>query len=92
MNKKLNTAIFIVAATVANLLMMVILFLIPFAILALTVPQFLGSQAGSLLMVLLFFGALVGSFFLYGLIMKKLSEKYNLDQYLHPIFKPKNKK
>jgi hypothetical protein len=46
-------------------------------------------QAAQILLVLSFFGALVGSFFLYGLIMKRISARYNLDQYLHPIFKRK---
>jgi ABC-type polysaccharide/polyol phosphate export permease len=87
MNKKLNTAIFILVATVGNLIMMLVLFA------AVAIPVILifrgNPQAAQILLVLSFFGALVASFFLYGLIMKKISAKYNLDQYLHPIFRKK---
>ena len=89
MNKKTNTALFIIGATIGNLLMMLILFLIPTVLMFVVFRDSVNPEAGQILMIVFFFGALVGSFFLYGVIMKKLQAKYNLDQYLHPIFKRK---
>ena len=86
MNKKANTALFILGATIFNLLMMLVLFAVPMVLLIVVFGDRLQSAFG-IISVLLFFGALVGSFFLYGWLMKKISAKYNLDDYLHPIFK-----
>ena len=90
MNKKVNTALFILGATVFNLLMMLVLFAVPMILLIVIFGDKL-QQAFGILSVLLFFGALVGSFFLYGFIMKKVSARWDLDQYLHPIFKQRKK-
>ena len=91
MNKKLNTGLFILGATVFNLLMMLVLFIIPTFLLLVVFRDNISPGLAQGLLVVFFFGALVGSFFLYGFIMKKIQAKYNLDQYLHPIFKPRKK-
>ena len=88
MNKKTNTALFILGATIFNLVMMLVLFAVPMVLLIVVFGDRLQPAFG-IISVLLFFGALVGSFFLYGWIMKKISARYNLDDYLHPIFKRK---
>ena len=88
MNKKLNTVVFVLGATIFNLIVMLVLFAVPMVLLIVIFGERL-QQAYGILSVLLFFGALVGSFFLYGFLMKKISTRYNLDEYLHPIFKRK---
>jgi hypothetical protein len=90
MNKKVNTALFILGATVFNLVLMLVLFAVPLvAILAIFGDKL--QQAFGIISVVLFFAALVGSFFLYGLIMKKVAAKWELEKHLHPIFAPKKK-
>jgi len=90
MNKKVNTALFILGATVFNLVLMLFLFAIPMVALVAIFGDRL-QQAFGIISVVLFFAALVGSFFLYGLIMKRVSAKWDLDKYLHPIFTPKKR-
>ncbi len=90
MNKKTNTVLFILGATVFNLITMAILFIVPLVILILLFGESLGSYFG-IVSILLFFAALVGSFFVYGFIMKKLTAKINMDKYFEPIFKKKKK-
>ena len=90
MNKKANTALFILGATVFNLLLMLVLFAVPMiAIIAIFGDKL--QQAFGIISVVLFFAALVGSFFLYGFIMKRVSARWDLDKYLHPIFTPKKR-
>ena len=45
------------------------------------------GQIFPILSLLLFFGALVGSFFLYGFVMKRIQAKIDMDKYFDPIFK-----
>jgi hypothetical protein len=90
MNKKVNTALFILGATVFNLVLMLVLFAIPMVALIAIFGEKLQSAFG-IISVVLFFAALVGSFFLYGFIMKRISAKWELDKYLHPIFTPKKR-
>ncbi len=90
MNKKTNTVLFILGATVFNLITMAILFIVPLVILILLFGESLGSYFG-IVSILLFFAALVSSFFVYGFVMKKLTAKINMDKYFEPIFKKKKK-
>ena len=90
MNKKTNTVLFILGATVFNLITMAILFIVPLVILILLFGESLGSYFG-IVSILLFFAALVGSFCVYGFVMKKLTAKINMDKYFEPIFKKKKK-
>lgn len=90
MNKKMNTVLFTIGATIFNLISMLIILLIPLGILLLIFRENL-LQAGifPIVLIILFFGALVANFFLYGLVMRKLSEKINMDKYFEPFFKKK---
>jgi ABC-type transport system involved in multi-copper enzyme maturation permease subunit len=87
MNKKLNTFLFILGATVANLLIMIVLFLISLAIMVnFSNPE---SPLVPLYIGLIFIVSIGGSFFLYTLIMKKVMAKFNLEKYLSPLFAKK---
>jgi len=88
MNKKTNTVLFILGATVFNLITMAVLFIVPLILLIVLFRESLGSYFG-IVSILLFFAALVGSFFVYGFVMKKLSAKIDMDKYFEPIFKKK---
>jgi hypothetical protein len=87
MNKKTNTVLFILGATVFNLIVMAVLMAVLFVIIALL--GLLQQPIGQFLLIVAFFAALVGSFFIYGFAMKKLSAKIDMDKYFEPIFKKK---
>ena len=87
MNKKANTVLFILLATIANLIIMVVLFLICLAIMVnFTSPE---SPLVSLYIGLIFIVSIGGSFFLYTLLMKMVIKKFDLEKYLSPIFAKK---
>ena len=87
MNKKANTAVFILAATAFNLVLMIGMLIGSLAILAaLSQDSELSQNMLSVIMFLLFSASIVVSFLLYGLVMKWLQRKYNIQDKLHPIF------
>jgi hypothetical protein len=93
MNKKLNTVYFLLGATVLNLLILVLLALVLGISLGF-IYQKLGvdSQGLSLLAVLIIlFGSIAGTFFLYSRIIKWVVKKWNLDNYIEPIFRTKRR-
>lgn len=92
MNKKVNTLLFILAATIVNLIIMAILAIAGF--LLLSVLPIGGSSGGikNILMIVVFFGAIVGSFFIYHALVKVISKRVDMDKYFHPIFRKKDEK
>lgn len=87
MNKKLNTAIFLLVATVANILIMLAVFVGLIVLVTLIARD--NAQLTSVLWVVSFFVAIVATFLLYSLLMKMFQKKVDMDKYFHPIFKPR---
>ena len=88
MNKKANTAVFILVATVFNLLLMGILLFGAVFLADRLSPRF-GDSSSPLLGLIgfLIIGVpIVITFFAYGAVMRWVQKRWNLDQYLHPIF------
>lgn len=86
MNKKANTALFIVAATVFNLLLMGALLIASFV----AASRLFGdasTPAAGLIGFLIIGVPIVVTFFLYGAVMRWVQKRWNLDQYLHPLFR-----
>lgn len=90
MNKKVNTLLFIIGATIFNLLLMAGITIGLIFLVILLVPN--DSTFLPIALALTFVFAIGLSFYLYSSIMKYLSNKVDLDKYLHPIFKTKNKR
>lgn len=93
MNKKLNTVYFLIGATILNLLILIVI-----AVLLGLVIGFLYQKTGvdsqglSLVAVLIIlFGSIAGTFFLYSRIIKWIVKKWNLDEYIEPIFRTKKR-
>lgn len=88
MNKKTNTTIFMVVATIANLVLIVVFALIGLIIMSKLFPN--GSEAGTLFPVALiglcFILPTVLSWFIYSRVLKLVSKKMNLEDKLAPIF------
>ncbi len=90
MNKKLNTFLFIIGATLVNLIIMVGLFLLSLAVMInFSNPE---SPLVPLYIALIFIVSIGGSFLLYTLLMKKVMATFNLEQYLSPLFAKKYSK
>ena len=84
MNKKINTVLFVLGATVINLVVMGVLFIICMILIARFANP--DSPLMPLWFGLMFFVSIGGSFYLYTRAMRILTNKFDLEQYLDPIF------
>lgn len=87
MNKKANTVLFILGATVANVLIMIVIFLALFVVFGRLIAPSLSPQINQIIMLVLFIGSIVATYFIYHRLVKWLSEKYDLEKYFDPIFR-----
>jgi hypothetical protein len=89
----MNTFLFMVAATVGNIVIMVGMFLlllvIAMQVLVANVPA-LDPFRGIIVIVVILL-SLVGTFFVYNLIMDKIMKKVDMEKYFHPIIKPRKR-
>ena len=83
MNKKLNTALFLVGATLANMLIMFIVFVL---LLIPTIKLFAESNAAGYMLVADFVVAIAATFFIYNRLMKLFQKKVDMEKYFHPLF------
>lgn len=86
MNKKVNTVLFILGATVFNIIMMILILVLGLALISVFVGENLGAGAAQILFLLLFVASIAGAFFLYHRAVKLLSRKIDMEKYFHPIF------
>ncbi len=86
MNKKVNTILFMLGATVVNVLMMIVIFLALMLLYAWLVPGGFATQLGQVIGIVLFLAAIGLTYFLYHRMIKFISTKWNLDEYFDPIF------
>ena len=87
MNKKLNTAVFLVVATAVNIGIMLVVFV--GLMVAVTLIARENQQLMSVLYIVAFFLSIVATFLLYSLIMKLFQKKVDMEKYFHPIFRPR---
>jgi membrane protein YdbS with pleckstrin-like domain len=89
MNKKANTVLFVLGATVANVIVMIVVFvalLVPFVRF---LSPALSAGVNQAVVFVIFIAAIVITYFVYHKAVKYLSEKIDMDQYFHPIFSRK---
>ena len=89
MNKKTNTILFVLGATVVNLVLMAVVFTIllvgaSFALQPVLTPESQGL--GTLVLGLIFVATILITYFIYHKTVKKLSQKYDFERYFEPIF------
>lgn len=93
MNKKANTAIFLLAATVLNLLILAVLatvLLVGFSLMFKNIEN-VSMALSWLAIIIILFGSIAGTFFLYSKIVKWAVKKWNLENYIDPIFKSRKR-
>lgn len=87
MNRRLNTILFLIGATLVNILVMVVLFLILFVLFARFVAPAVPPETGQFVLLGLFVLSVVGTYFIYHRIMAALQQRVALDKYFGPIFR-----
>lgn len=85
MNRKLNSVLFIVAATVGNLLLMVLLMTL--SLVALSFLRGVPDGVLSVLTVVLFIGSIAATYWIYHRLMRYLAVHYDLEEHFAPLFK-----
>lgn len=86
MSKKTNTVWFMLVATIVNLLLLVLFFVIGFKIISLYLNVNPESTIAPLLIGLVFLGSIVLSFLVYSKLVKFVVNKYKLEDKMDPLF------
>jgi hypothetical protein len=89
MNKKVNTVLFLLGATVFNLLLMFVLIVIFLVLFSAIFRETANPNVFSILMIVVFIGSIAVSFLIYGRVVKWLSRKINMEKYFLPLFRRK---
>jgi hypothetical protein len=89
MNKKANTVLFLLGATVFNLLIMFILIVLFLVLISAIFRESLNPNVLSILMIVVFIGSIAASFLIYGRVVKWLNRKIDMDKYFMPLFRRK---
>jgi len=89
MNKKANTVLFLLGATVFNLLMMFLLIVMFLVLISAIFRDSLNPNMLSILMIIVFIVSIAASFFIYGRLVKWLSRKIDMEKYFLPLFRRK---
>ena len=92
MNKKLNTALFFLVATVVNLLIVVLLGLAVFLPYALWVGPHVSGGTNLVALVVVVMGSMALSFPLYRRLIDWFQKKVDMDKYFDPIVRLPSKK
>jgi hypothetical protein len=87
MNKRLNTALFFVAATVVNVALVIVLALVVFVPYALFVARHVPGVVNLVALIAIFIGSMIGSFPIYRWLVNLFMKKVDMDKYFEPIVK-----
>jgi len=85
MNKKINTVLFILGATVFNMIITVLSFFLLLIIYAKFLMKFLPQGAQAWSFPLIFITSIAISFFVYKLVLGYLIKRINVEKYFDPI-------
>ena len=91
MNKKANTLLFVLGATLFNMITTIVSFLALLLLYAKTIMPHIPEGGRGWGFPLIFIAAIALSFVLYRFVLKLLMKKINVDKYFDPIFGRKRK-
>ena len=86
MNKKANTLLFVLGATLFNIIVTILCFVGLLLIYAKCIMSLLPEDSRSWGFPLIFIAAIVLSFFIYRFLLKLLMKKIDTEKYFDPIF------
>ncbi|MBN1686809.1 MAG: leader peptide processing enzyme [Spirochaetales bacterium] len=89
MNKKVNTVLFIMAATVVNIVTMLIILFAGIYLAGALLSESARESAGQFVFIVIFLIAVLGSFFIYNRLVRAVSKRIDFEKHFHPIFKPR---
>ena len=92
MGKKSNTILFILGATVLNVLIAIITFFLLLFLYTRFLMVHVSESANSWIFLVIFAGSVITSFVVYRLVLKLVLSKVDVDKHFDPLFIKKNKK
>ncbi len=92
MNKKVNTLLFLAAASLYNIIIMIVIIVVLLFVVSRILPQHVSPAAASSIFIFVFILGIAGSFFIYHKTVRYLSTKIDMDRYFHPLFGKGKKK
>jgi hypothetical protein len=92
MNKKVNTLLFILGATLFNILIAVISFFVLTILYVKTVMLLVPEESRSWGFTMIFLAAIAISFLVYRFVLRYLLTKVNVEKYFDPLFVKRNVK
>lgn len=87
MNRRFNSVLFIVGATVANIVVMFLLFILLLVLYARLAAPHLAPTTNQFMLLVLFIGSVVATYIMYHQVMKALMRRYDLTRYFGPLFR-----
>lgn len=87
MNKKSNTLLFMIGATVFNILITVICFVLLLVLYGRLLAPLLPQETAAIGLPIVFIGAIVLSFVIYRFALKAFTKRFEAEKYFDPIFK-----
>ncbi len=91
MNKKLNTVLFLLAASIYNIVIMILIIVLLLFIISRFITEEASPGFASGLFILVFILGIAGSFFIYHRTIKYLSTKIEFDKYFMPLIRSRKK-
>ena len=90
MNKKVNTILFILGATIFNVIIVIISFLLLLFLYIRFLITLIPEQGQVWAFTFIFIASLISSFFAYRYVLKFLLKKVDVDKYFDPLFVRRN--
>ncbi|GHV29374.1 hypothetical protein AGMMS4952_15020 [Spirochaetia bacterium] len=91
MSKKTNTLLFILAATLTNITLVLLSFLLFFILYSVVLRPLLPANSVIWALGLIFLAALIVSFVVYQALLKLFTKKVDVQKYFDPIFNTRRK-
>jgi thiol:disulfide interchange protein len=91
MSKGANTVIFIITATVINIIITIAVFILIMGLFSWLIAPHVSPEAVSWAMMVIFIIAVSLSFIIYQAIAKQFTKKVDMEKYFLPIFAPKHR-
>ncbi len=86
MNKRVNTILFILVATLVNIVIMLAVFVLLFVLFGLFLAPHVPEAVTSILVLLIFVGSITLTYFIYHKLVQFISRKVDMEKYFDPLF------
>ncbi len=91
MSKKTNTVLFVLGATLANMVLMILFFTASFVAYGILVAPHVPQLVNSIMLIVLFVLSIVATYLVYHKIVNYISTRVDMEKYFDPIFRTRKR-